>query len=45
MSAAGQFHQISIDEFTLLVDVARFGFGPKTIGLVALVGGCHARLK
>jgi hypothetical protein len=45
MSPPEQFHQISIDEFTLLGDVARFGLRPMTIGKVAIVIGCHPRLK
>jgi hypothetical protein len=45
MSAVGQFHQISIDEFTLLRDVASFGFRPKPIGKAAIVSGCHHRFK
>jgi hypothetical protein len=39
MSPAKQFHPISIDEFALFVAVANLGFGPLTIGLVAIVGG------
>jgi hypothetical protein len=42
---ARQFHQISIDEFGLLVDVANFEFRPKRIGMVAIVSGCHPRFK
>jgi hypothetical protein len=45
MSPAKQFHQISIDEFALLVDVANLGFHPITIGMVAIVSGCHPRFK
>jgi hypothetical protein len=45
MSPAKQFHQIAIDEFALLVDVGNLGFRPKTIGMVAIVSGCHPRLK
>jgi hypothetical protein len=45
MSLAKQFHQISIDEFALLVDVANLGFRPMTIGMVAIVSGCHPRFK
>jgi hypothetical protein len=45
MSPARQFHQISIDKFTLLVDVARFGFRPMTTGMDAIVNGCHPRFK
>jgi hypothetical protein len=41
----GQFHQISIDNFTLLVDVASFGFRPMIIETAAIVSGCHPRLK
>jgi hypothetical protein len=45
MSPAKQFHPISIDEFALLVDVANLGFRPMTIGMVAIVSGCHPRFK
>jgi hypothetical protein len=45
MSTAEQFHQISIDEFALLVDVANLGFRPLTIGMVAIVSGCHPLFK
>jgi hypothetical protein len=43
MSPAGQFHQISIGEFTLLWDVANSEFRPETIGLVAIVTGYPPR--
>jgi hypothetical protein len=42
-SPAGQFHQISIDEFTLFVDVVFFGFRRPTIGGVAYGSGCRPR--
>jgi hypothetical protein len=42
---AEQFHQISIDEFTLSVDVARFGFRAMTIGMAGIVSGCRPRFK
>jgi hypothetical protein len=45
MSPAKEFHQISIDEFALLMDVASFDFRPMTIGMVAIVSGCHPRFK
>jgi hypothetical protein len=45
MSPAEQFHQISIDEFGLLVDVANLGFRPMTIGMIAIVSGCHPRFN
>jgi hypothetical protein len=45
MSPARQFHQILIDEFTLLVDVASFEFRPMTMGMVAIVSGCHPQFK
>jgi hypothetical protein len=45
MSTAWQFHQISIDEFALLVDVAIFEFRSLTMGMVVLVSGCHPRFK
>jgi hypothetical protein len=45
MSPGTQFPQISIDEFALLVDLAHFGFRPMQIGKVAIVSGCHPRLK
>jgi hypothetical protein len=44
-ASPGHFHQISIDEFTLLVDVASFGFRPMIIGMVAIVSGCRPRFK
>jgi hypothetical protein len=37
------FHQISVDEFKLLVDVASFEFRLLRIGKFALVSGCHPR--
>jgi hypothetical protein len=45
MSTAWQFHQISIDEFALLGDVASFEIRAMTIGKVTIVNGCHPRLK
>jgi hypothetical protein len=42
-ASTGPFHQISIDEFTLLVDVASFGFRPKTIEMATIDSGCHLR--
>jgi hypothetical protein len=45
ISTAWQFHQISIDEFTLLADVASFKFRLMTIGMAAIVSGCHPRFK
>jgi hypothetical protein len=40
---AGQFHQILIDEFMLLVDVGSFGFRLLRIGKAAIVSGCQRR--
>jgi hypothetical protein len=45
MFPAKQFHQISNDEFALLVDVANLGFRLITIGMVAIISGCHPRFK
>jgi hypothetical protein len=45
MTAAGQFHQISIDEFTLLGDVANLAFLPRTIGMATIVSGSHPQFK
>jgi hypothetical protein len=45
MPPARKFHQISIDDFALLGDVARFGFRPMRIGMAAIVDGCHPRFK
>jgi hypothetical protein len=42
-SPAGQFHQISIDDFALLGDVASFGFRLMRIGMVTIVSGCPLR--
>jgi hypothetical protein len=45
MFPAEQFHQISIDDFALLGDVASLEIRPMTIGKVAIVSGCHPRFK
>jgi hypothetical protein len=45
-NVAGQaISQISNDEFAFFGDVANLGFRPMTIGMVAIVSGCHPRFK
>jgi hypothetical protein len=42
---AGEFRKMSIDDFTLLGDVANFEFRPMIIGKAAIVSGCLRRFK
>jgi hypothetical protein len=42
---AWQFHEMSLDEATSLLDGPSFTFRPKKIGMVAIANGCHRRLK